>query len=121
MSDYSHVTLVVDPHYGARAMTKAEIGPLWVIDSPANTPVIKAIWSQGISKFSDSPTCFRDYQDKEKSAAIAIGTLHDHHPEWKTFEVIGVEPRPGILDAFAECASGTHKLTSEGFIFERDC
>src|SRR6201986_1972570 len=52
---YSHVTLVVDPAYGTRAKEKAAAGPLWVIQSPANTPAIQELWATGDCPFTNAP------------------------------------------------------------------
>jgi hypothetical protein len=121
LTDYTHVTLVVDPAFGRRAIKQAELGPLWVIDSSENTPVIKEIWTAKTSRFADSPTFVTGYSDltREEAAIICVGTVHDHHPLWRTFEFVGVRESSRLLAALNECAGGSVRTTSDGFIFER--
>lgn len=121
MTDYTHVTLVVDPMFGRRAIKQAELGPLWVVDSPENTPVIREIWAAKNSRFVDSPTFLTGYSNhtREDAAIICVGTVHDHHPLWRTFEIIGTRESPGLIEALKECADGSTRKTSDGFIFDR--
>jgi hypothetical protein len=121
VTNYAHVTLVVDPMFGRRAIKQAELGPLWVVDSPENTPVIKEIWAAGSARFADSPTFLTGYSDhtREETAIICVGTVHDHHPLWQAFEIIGTPVSPSLLNALKECANGSTRKTSDGFIFDR--
>jgi hypothetical protein len=120
-ASYTHVTLVVDPSFGQRAKARAELGPLWVIRSPDNVLAIEAIWASGKSPFVDAPTVFNAVpgRSSEDAAYWCIGTVHDHHPAWRTFEVIGVGLSDKLLHAMRECASGDAKETDEGFVFTR--
>jgi hypothetical protein len=120
-ANYIHVTLVVDPDFGERATAQASRGPLWVIESPPNKAAIEALWNSGPSPFENSPTWFKAVPDRtpEDAAMWTIGTVDGHHPEWRTFEVIGVALSQKLTDALLECAPGTAKETSEGFVFVR--
>lgn len=121
MTAYAHVTLVVDPIFGQRAIKHAELGPLWILDTPENKRAIEEIWAAKSSRFVDSPTLLTGYSDHtpEETARICVGTVHDHHPSWRTFEIIGAEESQSLIAALKECANGSSRKTREGFIFER--
>ena len=44
--DLTTVAIVLDPEFGSRLFAVAELHPVWVVDSPANRPVIEAVWTQ---------------------------------------------------------------------------
>jgi hypothetical protein len=119
--NYTHVTLVVDPEFGERAKAQAKIGPLWVINSPRNVAAIEALWAAGSSPFRNAPTCFdaKPQTTAEDSAVDLIGTLDEHHPSWRTFEIIGAKLSPRLLQVLRECTPGTAEETAAGFIFTR--
>jgi hypothetical protein len=118
---YTNVTLVVDPDFGPEARAQAQLGPLWVIRSPRNEPVINDLWAGGQSRFADSPTLFDHVPGRspEDAAIEFIGNLNEHHPEWQTLEIIGVRQSPKLLAALRECAAGLSRKTRRGFIFVR--
>ena len=117
----SHVTLVVDPQYGQLGKAKAELGPLWMIDSPHNRPVIEELWSNRGSTPANAPTYFDAVAGRsaEEAAVALIGTVIDHHPGWQTLEVIGAPPSAMILDEFRQYAIGSVKETPRGFVFSK--
>ncbi|MEI9886607.1 MAG: hypothetical protein WDN08_08920 [Rhizomicrobium sp.] len=119
---YTHVMLVVDPDFGQRAKNHAKLYPLWVIKSPRNTPVIEWLWANETSPWPSAPTVFDAVSGRtaEDSAVAFIGTVDDHHPDWQTFEVVGVPLSQKLLDAMHECASGSAAATATGFIFTRE-
>ena len=116
------VTLVVDPEFGEQAKARSRMGPLWVIDSSTNTPVIKEIWASGESYDASSPTHFNAVPGRspEDSAIAFIDTVDTHHPNWTTFEIIGAPLSPRLLSALLECAHGSAVETPMGFVFSRD-
>lgn len=120
-ANYTHVTLVVDPRFGDRAKAQTEIGPLWVIESPENGAAIKALWAGRHLPCMNAPTIFHTIpgRSSEEAAALNIGTVDEHHPNWQTFEVIGVPLSQALLNAFHEFTSGTAQDTAEGFVFTR--
>jgi hypothetical protein len=117
-----HVTLVVDPEFGERAKARARIGPLWVIDSPTNTPVIKELWASGERYDANSPTHFNAVAGRslEDSVIASIDTVDTQHPNWTTFEIIGAALSPRLLRALLEYAHGSAVETPTGLIFSRD-
>jgi hypothetical protein len=119
--DCTHVTLVVDPQFGQLGMAQAELGPLWMIDSSQNRPVIEELWSRRGSEPANSPTYFNAVPGRsaEESAIAFIGTIIDHHPDWRTLEVIGARPSALILDEFRQYAIGLIEETPRGFIFSK--
>ena len=117
-----HVTLVVDPEFGEQAKARARIGPLWVIDSSTNTPVIKALWASGERYDENSPTHFNAVPGRspEDCAIAFIDTIDTHHPNWTTFEIIGAALPPRLLRALLEYANGSAVETPAGLVFSRD-
>jgi hypothetical protein len=122
---YSLVTLVMDPHFGAKAKAYAEIGPLWLIESVENKAIVEEIWAAGKTRFFAAPTYFDRLFDpmddvaRELRVAQVIWAMDDHHPEWQKFEIIGHPLTDGVLKAFGECAPGYAETTSQGFVFHR--
>jgi hypothetical protein len=116
-----HVTLVVDPEFGEQAKTRFTVGPLWVVDSPSNTAVIKELWAAGKRHDANYPTYFNAVAGRspEDSAAALIDTVDQHHPNWQTFEVIGAEPTGRLLGVLREYGDGSAERTPTGFIFSR--
>jgi hypothetical protein len=119
---HNHVTLVVDLEFGQRAKAQSMLGPLWVIQSPQNTPIIRELWATENSRFPDSPTLFDAVAGRspEESAVEFIETVDEHHPGWQTFEIIGVRPSAKLLDALHRCAMGSIRETRTGFIFSQE-
>ena len=119
---YKHVTLVVDPEFGQRAKAQSMLGPLWVIQSPRNAPVIRELWATENFRFPDSPTLFDAVAGRspEELAMEVIETVDEHHPAWQSFDIIGVRPSAKLLDALHRCATGSTKETRTGFIFSRE-
>ena len=116
------VTLVLDPQFGEQAETQVGLGPLWVIKSPRNAAVIERLWTSQLSDLACAPTIFDAVPDRsaEDSAAAFIGTVHDHHPDWEVFEVVGARLSPRLLATLHECAAGSAEETPRGFVFTRD-
>jgi hypothetical protein len=102
-------------------LAQAELGPLWMIDSPQNTPVIKELRRRQGSTPSNAPASFNAVPGRsaEDSVIAFIGTVIDHHPGWQTFEVVGARPSLLILDEFRQYAIGSTEETLRGFIFSK--
>jgi hypothetical protein len=117
-----HATLVVDREYGDEARGRARLGPLWVIGSPKNIAVIKELWEAGETYDANSPTYFDDLPQRslEDSAVAFIGTVDTHHPDWTSFEIIGVPCSRRLIEALLECAVGSAVETPTGLVFQRE-
>ena len=117
-----HVTLVVDREFGEQAKPRASIGPLWVIDSSTNTPVINELWASGVRYDANSPARFNAVPGRspEDSAIAFIDTVDTHHPNWTSLEIIGVALSPRLLSAFLEYGLGSAVETPTGLVFSRD-
>ena len=119
-----HVTLVFDRSYGAQALEQAERGALWLVRSPQNSAVIRELWARGPSPLPNSPTLFNEVHGEltQEDVAHMIVTVDEHHPGWQTFEVIGYQPTPFLLDTLQELAGSEGSVVSEdaaGFVFAR--
>jgi hypothetical protein len=123
MSDTAgeHVTLVVDLEFGEQAKARARVGPLWVIDSPKNTPAIKELRTSDGKYDASSPTLFDAVPGRspEDCAIVFIDTVDTHHPSWTTFEIVGAALSPRLLSALLEYAHGSAVETPTGLIFSR--
>ncbi len=122
MTNKVHVTLVVDPDFGQRAKAQSKVGPLWVVGSPANKRAIEELWATEVSPYANAPTYFAAVagRSREEAAHISIGTVHDHHPDWQIFEVVGVGLSGLLLEELRGCAAGSAKETPTGFVFTRE-
>jgi hypothetical protein len=116
-----HVTLVVEPDFSEHIRARAKLGPLWVIASPQNCPVIEEVWAAGEVYDINSPTYFDAVpgRSREDSALAFIGTVDAHHPDWTTFEIIGVRSSAAIVNALLECADGHVVVETPTSLFAR--
>jgi hypothetical protein len=116
-----HVTLVVDPNFGDRAAPLAEVGPLWMIDSPANRPVMEALWARAEGQPSNDLTLINAVRGRsaEDTVVESIGTADEHHPNWTVFEIVGITVTERILAMLSRLADGTVQNLPLGFIFSR--
>ena len=102
------VCVVVDPTFGARLRGLEKTNPIWIVQSPANDPVISELWA---SKTGDI-TSFQ---------ALAFDQLIDdvemHHPDWHELEVHGLSANDAtaVLGEF----EGSFVPTDDGFLFRR--
>jgi hypothetical protein len=124
MSDAAlHVTLIVNPEFGEKAIAYAELGPIWVISSDVNQRVMRDLWAQPTGRPAEDLTLITatiGHSSPEDVAASFIGTIDEHHPDWTEFEVIGAAAAEEILGALREIAHGTIETTQYGFVFSRN-
>ncbi|HZK82662.1 MAG TPA: hypothetical protein VFC46_16375 [Humisphaera sp.] len=123
------VHIVVDPSFGDRLMELPNGEPVWVVDSPANAPVVHRIWTErpqpnhliGLTKF--------DPAGAETPELVLLNELdmidlhHGEHsatPPYSVAKVYGTNWTPAVAEAFA--AIGFRKLRSvpDGFVAEKE-
>jgi hypothetical protein len=114
-----HVTLIVDREFGQNVMAKARLGPVWVINSPANKEGMKALWSDK-SLPPDYSTIFVD-QDSTPEVTVLeqLDNVDMHHHDWASLEVVGAPPTDDIVASIREYGDGSAQKTETGFIFSR--
>jgi hypothetical protein len=126
------VGLVVDRNFGDRLAELARSFHVWVVESPANTPVIQRIWNNEPSasagdQLGAGVTSFvaNEKEFPEAICARIAGDLEEHHgefahdPPWSEIEVFGVKLSPVLQQAFEEIGATAFEPTPEGFICRR--
>lgn len=126
------VGLVVDRNFGPRVAPLARSFHVWVIESPGNTPFIKAFWNDepqppqydplapGITSFSAN-----DKESPEAACARIADDIDVHHgelsqdPPWSEIEVFGVELSDKLRESFTEIGATSFEPTHDGFICRR--
>jgi hypothetical protein len=69
----------MDSNYGSALEPLLEIGPVWIVQSPANDPVAAKIWQRGGADLTTfKPQTFED-----------ILTVDEHHSDWDRIDVYG--------------------------------
>lgn len=105
------VRVVVDRTFGERLASLPAGEPVWVIDSPINTPVAHRLWRErndenhltGITTFKPGASL-----SSEDGAAALLGTIEDHHgeysadPPYSILEIIGCADSQRLRSALAE-------------------
>ena len=122
------VHIVVDPTFGDKLLDLPDREPVWVVDSPANTPVIRRIWSK------PSP---RSHLEGVTSFVARTGTPEDvllseldmidlHHgeysadPSWGRAVVYGARLTSEVVAAFADFGFSRVTPTADGFVADRE-
>jgi hypothetical protein len=120
----NRVRVVVDSNFGERLAGLPAHEPVWIIDSPANTPVAHRLWKQrpaknhltGITTFKPGPNL-----SAQEELLNQLGTIDLHHgeysanPPYTVIEVIGCTPSDKIRAALAELGFTVDSARSSGF------
>ena len=115
----------MDPTFGERLASLPAHEPVWIIDSPANTPVAHRLWRErpaenhltGITTFKSGGNC-----SPEEELLAQLGTIDLHHgeysanPRYTVIEVTGCTPSDRIRGSLAERGFTVDSLSSNGFI-----
>ncbi|MBI5685419.1 MAG: hypothetical protein HZC54_10080 [Verrucomicrobia bacterium] len=119
------VRVVVDPAFGERLATLPANEPVWVIDSPSNTPVAHRLWKErpaanhlsGITTFQPSSE-----SNPEDDLLAELDTIDLHHgyysadPPYSILEVIGCAPSERVRATLTEFGFSIDSISSDGFI-----
>lgn len=123
MSQGHTVSVVLDPEFGERLERLAGGGPVWIIDSPANTPVAHRLWKQpdldrrfgGITTFKGPAGSLEDMFLSE------LGTIDLHHgeysasPPYSVIQVLGCGASGDICAALEEIGFKVESTSQSGF------
>ncbi len=117
----SRVAIVVDRAFGQRLSELSRLGPVWILESPANTPVIQELWQGASTMEKVEVTSFQDAPDLSTEAICAdiIATVAEHHAGWSEIEVVGVGLTPLLRHAFEEIGASVSASTAGGFVCRR--
>lgn len=103
VTDGSIVSLVVDPHFGSRAVDLKRDGPVWLIESTANRLLADPPQSHrqsvdgGITLFSRLGN-----EAPSDSARRILDTVLDHHPNVRCIRIYGARLGSDLRAELAE-------------------
>ena len=121
--------MVVDPHYGERIRCLPVDEPAWVVDSPDNYSIVRAVWkerqtrdqSAGLTAFTfDASARPDDWLIAELAAIDLHHGEYSHDPPYSIINVIGAAWSQKVQDELAKLGFFAHEATPEGFIARRD-
>jgi hypothetical protein len=121
------VTVVVDPEFGIRLLELMSEESIWIVDSPANTPIVQTIWKEKESETTAELTSFKvdkngNPEDWLISELTTIDLHHgeySHDPAWSVLNAIGISWSDRIARELAEFGFSRHAETPLGFIAKR--
>ena len=105
--DY-RIILVVDRHYGERLKTLPKDTPAWIVDSPANRPVIDELRKERAADTHPAGiTSFKDVAEAspEKLAVSMLNDVELHHgsnstnPRCNILQIVGAPMTRALDDA----------------------
>ena len=122
------VRVVVDRSFGERLAALPPSQPVWIVDSPLNTPVASRLWQErptethlsGITTFKPAAS-----GSAEAELLAQLQTIDLHHgeysadPPYSALEVFGCAPSGSVSAALREIGFAVHSTTRDGFIAGR--
>lgn len=123
------VYVIVDRDFGERLTGIPASTPVWIVDSPPSSPVIRRLWNENpVHDHLKGITSFSDLQPSspEELFLMELETIDLHHgiysvdPPYSTIEAVGTALTDRILKALREYGFGKCTTTARGFIAERD-
>jgi hypothetical protein len=118
------VFIVVDRAFGERLTNLPPGVPVWVVDSPANTPVAHRIWKERSARDRQiGITCFSGIAGGSPGALLLneLATIDLHHgrhsakPPYTKVEIFGVSLTDAIKDALVEYGFDSFQSGLDGF------
>jgi hypothetical protein len=117
------VRIVVDSMFGDRLAELPADEPVWIINSPVNTPVAQRLWTERPDhNHLTAITTFRAASGNEEDDLLCIlGTVDEHHgqysadPPYSEIEVIGCCASEQIIAALSELGFVLTSSIPEGF------
>lgn len=112
MSQY-RVRVIVDPNFGERLAALAPDEPVWIIQSPINTPVAERIWKEqpDYDYLTGVTTLVAQGGTAEGEFLRILDTVDEHHgpysadPPYSLLEVTGCAPSQRVIEALRDLAS----------------
>lgn len=117
--------MIVDPNFGVRLNELPDDEPVWIIDSPVNTPIASEAWKQrpNTNHYLTGITTFRPvaaYQPEDELIA-QLRPVDIHHrsdcPDapFSILDVLGCIPSEKVRDALAKFGLQLEQATANGF------
>jgi hypothetical protein len=126
-ADASTVFFVLDTQFGDQLLALPSNSPVWLIDSPLNTPVARSIWAdpqpvcaQDITTFTYLPTW--NLADFFESMLL---TIYEHHGPmsrengYSALIMIGLPLTPVVEEILANDSLKISRTTKAGFVAKR--
>jgi hypothetical protein len=122
------VCVIVDRQFGDKLAELDSGIPVWIVDSPTNSPVIRRLWKERPNR--DHLTGITAFNDVESSTAetvflAEIDSIDLHHgsysagPPYTVIEVIGMPLTERVKNALAEFGCDDFHGSSAGFTATR--
>jgi hypothetical protein len=124
MSEPHRVFVVVDRNYGQRLSELAEMGPVWIVDTPANRTVAQQIWAAHPNRSHlEGITTFKAPEDtsSEDMLISELNTIDLHHgtysrnPPYTVLNVVGTAITARLRDELAEFGFDDVQEIPQGF------
>ncbi len=113
--------VVLDPDFGDRLVDVRSDQPVWIVESPANTPAARRIWSDGVER-SGVLTLFKSSAESgEHKFEHQLDVIDLHHGPYSSDEsytcidVIGASLTAEIIARLLALGFGSPSATAEGF------
>lgn len=119
--------VILDPGFGER-LRQIRRGPIWVVMSPINEPVVRSLWATDPkSNHLDGITSFNFHEEitAEDRFLDELDTIDLHHGPYSTefpytfLNVIGVQLTENIRHTLSEIGFSDFSENCEGFIANR--
>ena len=116
--------VVFDTNFGERMLEGKDDRPVWVVESEANTPVVKALWvarheegsPSNVTLFATSGGgCETEFLDKLEAIELHSGQYSNADP-YGCLEAVGVPLTAAIKRALNALGLTVFRETGEGFI-----
>ena len=117
------VALVLDPDYGDKLTSLADVSHVWVIDTPSNRAVASEYWAQNPTYQAELGITTFNSENKSRLESClnileAVDTHHGPHssdPPYSVIEVIGLPLTDDAKAAIEGLGFETFETTVEGF------
>jgi hypothetical protein len=117
------VYVVVDPNFGERLLTLMEGTPIWIVDTPRNSPVVHRLWKDRPHNHLAGITTFQADSSSSPEAILLseLDTIDLHHgpfsadPPYTQLEVYGTGLSDEIRTELSRYGFNKFEATLEGF------
>lgn len=122
--DPAIVAIVLDPDYGQGLRSLVARAGVWVVESPANRPVIEALWNERRHERAPHDVTLFRWIDGLSAADHVEGVLRSvrnaassggESAPWADIEVVGAQADEEMLRALERHGLRIARITAEGF------
>ena len=124
----STVLVIMDPQYGEKLRDVWPGRPVWIVQSPVNMPVVRALWAR--ARETDPQTCITGMtcdpeEDPERSLMDWLGVVDCHHDIASTpapytcLTVAGATLTKNVQAALEVLGFAEFVGTADGFVARR--